>query len=362
MKSKKLIYLILPLLLLLGCKRSEKTSPIRKDIVDAVFASGSIITEDQYLVASQSEGYIKKYFVKEGDTVKVGQELFQIADDAPKAQLESALASYNNALYNNNENSALIQQLIGQKKQAQNVLVTDSLNYIRHKNLIGTNAVSQADYEKTKLAYENAKSDLDNITNNIINTKKNLELEVVKAKSNLTVQQSSTSYYSLKSDFSGIVLQKYKNNGEFVKIGETIAQIGSGEFIVKLDIAEDDIDKVKCGQDVFIELNTEKNKSYRAKVTKIYPSFSSQNQSFIVEAKFVELTSALKSGTMLQANIVIRKRQNALVIPSYYLLPNDYVILKGKDDKTKIDVGIRTIEWTEVLKGLDENSILRMPK
>jgi multidrug resistance efflux pump len=67
------------------------------------------------------------------------------------------------------------------------------------------------------------------------------------------------------------MLQINKTEGELIKRGEQVAEIGSGEFIAKLLIVEEDINKIKVGQEVFIELNTDKNKSYKAYYLKFIP-------------------------------------------------------------------------------------------
>lgn len=361
MDSKILVLAFLATSIITGCK-NEGQKPSRKDIVDIVFASGNVVTENQYFVTAQSQGYIKKSFVKEGDTVKAGQQLFQVYDEPEKAQLESAHATYNNAVYNRGANSPVMQQLFSQKIQATNTLMNDSVNFERYKNLMASGAVSKADYDRAKLLYDNARSDFINICNNIISTQNNLELEVVKARANLIMQQNTSNFYSINSDVNGVLLQKLKNDGELVKIGETIAEIGSGDYVAKLEVAEDDINRVSRNQQVFIELNSDKNNSYPAKVTRVYPAFDTKEQSFIVEAKFSKNIPSLKPGTQLQANIIVRKKKEALVVPSSYVLPNNYVMEKGKEEKTKITTGIRTIEWTEVLSGIDEKSVLVMPK
>ncbi|MEN6619265.1 MAG: HlyD family efflux transporter periplasmic adaptor subunit [Rikenellaceae bacterium] len=361
MKRIILKYGLIGVTLLTGCNNQDKILPQRKDIVDVVFASGTIVTDNHYFATSQSEGYLVKSFVDEGDTVCTGQVLFHISDDAQKSQLESAAASYGYALNNLNQNSAVLEQLNAQRIQTKNKLATDSLNFWRYKNLIKSKAVSQMEYEKAKLAFENSEQELLSVENRIKDTKKSLELELIKAKANLTIQQNSSSYYTLISSADGILLQIFKTDGELIKKGETIAEIGSGDFIAKLFVSEGDINKIVVGQEVYIELNTEKQKAYQAKLTKIFPSFDSKEQSFIAEARFDEPALHLKSGTQLQANIVIRKKQNALVIPSNYLLPDDYLIKSGKREKTKVQVGIRTVEWTEILQGLDENTSIVLP-
>jgi multidrug efflux pump subunit AcrA (membrane-fusion protein) len=355
------MYLLLGATLVAGCENLEKTSPQRLNIVDVVFASGSIINENQYAVTSQSEGYLVNSYVNEGSIVTVGQKMFHVYDENQKVQLESAVASYSYALANVNSNSAVITQLNAQLTQAKNKMETDSLSFVRYQNLIKSNAVSQQDYDRAKLNFENSKQELIAVQNIILDTKSNLELELTRAKANLVSQQTTNSYYVLTSKADGTVLQVYKKNGEFVKRGETLANIGSGKFIARLLVSEDDINRVKVGQLVLVELNTDKNNSHKAEVLKIYPAFDTQEQSFIVEAQFVDQIDNLKSGTQLQANIVIQSKSDALVIPSKYLLDSSFV-LNSKNEIMKVHVGIKTAEWTEVLWGLTDKTQIIMPE
>ena len=79
MSKIQFMYLLLGTALMTGCSNSEKTFPQRLNIVDVVFASGSIITENQYAVTSQSEGYLINSYVNEGSIVTVGQKLFHVS-------------------------------------------------------------------------------------------------------------------------------------------------------------------------------------------------------------------------------------------------------------------------------------------
>ncbi len=146
-----------------------------------------------------------------------------------------------------------------------------------------------------------------------------------------------------------------------VKRGEPVAEIGSGKFIAKLFIVEEDINKLKLGQEVFIELNSEKDKSYKAYISKIYPYFDNKEQSFIAEATFEETIADLKSGTQLQANIKTNEKTNAMVVPTEYLLPGDFILDK-KAEQVKVTVGIRTAEWVEILSDIDDSTTISLPK
>jgi len=352
--------IILGSLLLSGCQRNKHTSPQRKDLVDAVFASGNIEMTDHYLVTAQSEGYLKQLFVDAGDSVSVGQRLFYIQDDAQQAQLESAQAAYRQAADNKRPDSPILQKLSQQLIQAKNQLRNDSVNFVRYQNLIDSHAVSQADYDIAQLIYENSRAGFRALQNTWTDTKKNLEVAFENANANRVVQQNNSSYFTLASQVDGIVLQKMKEDGELVRRGETLAEIGSGSFIARLLIAEEDIIRINPGQDVFIELNTEKDKSYKARITKVYPAFDTKSQSFVAEAEFSEQVPSVKSGTQLQGNIVIGQKQQALVIPSSYLLPNDHVVHEGSEEKIQVKTGIKNSEWVEILSGLSETDVLTL--
>lgn len=344
-----------------GCKHQESTHPTKKNIVEAVFASGNIITENQYIVTSQADGYLSKSFFNEGDSVKAGQILFLIENKAQTEQLLNAEANYKYAVSNASNNSPLLEQLLAQKNQIENKLSTDSLNFIRYQKLVHSGAVSQVDYEKTKVTYENSKQDLVSINNQISDTQKKLQLEVSKNKANLASQQNTSSFYEIKAEVDGVIFQVEKKQGELVKRGEPVAEIGSGKYIAKLMVVEEDINKLKLGQEVYIELNTEKDKSYKANLSKIYPYFDNQEQSFIAEAAFNESIANLKSGTQLQANIKTNEKTDALVIPAEYLLPSDFILDK-KNGQVKVTVGIRNSEWVEILSGANDSTIILLPK
>lgn len=344
-----------------GCNRQESTLPTRRNIVDAVFASGNVLTENQYIVTPQAEGYLSQIFFREGDSVKAGQVLFTIENIAQPEQLVNAETNYEYALSNARANSPVLNQLLAQKKQIENKLKTDSLNFVRHQKLVKSGAVSQVDYEKAKVSYENSLQDLISVNNEISDTKNKLDLEVSKNRANLATQQNTSSYYKIVAASDGVIFEIQKQRGELVKRGEPLAEIGSGKYIAKLFIAEEDINKLKLGQEVFIELNAERGKSYRANISKVYPYFDSKEQSFLAEATFAESTALLKSGTQLQANIKTSEKNNAIVIPSEYLLPGDFILDKNQD-QVKVTVGIRSNEWVEIISGLDESSIIYYPR
>ncbi|MFC4232568.1 efflux RND transporter periplasmic adaptor subunit [Parasediminibacterium paludis] len=348
--------------LIIACKQVPETAPQRKDIVDAVFASGSIIASNQYAITAQAEGYLSASFVSEGDTVHNGQLLFKLANDAQQIQVSNAYDNYDYAKNNLNNGAPQIVKLEEQINQAISTKDIDAANLKRYENLIKTNAVAQVDYDKVKLTYQNDVTNLAVLQKSLADLKQSLALNEKNAKAQYQLQQNNNQYYALSSANAGIVLSISKKNGDLVKKGESIAVIGSGKTIAKLYVAEDDIQKIQLHQQTLITLNTNKDQVYGAKVTKIYPSFDVASQSFIVEASFDDLPTQLKNGTQLQANFIISQKKNALVVPSIYVLPGDSVITKANHQKIAIKTGIKTLEWVEVTGGLNDSEKLELPK
>src|SRR4051812_15192712 len=99
-------------LLLFSCSRSGSTvRPVRKDIIETVYASGKIISENEYHVFALSNGTVKQKAVKEGDLVKKDQTLYVIDNEAPAARLEAARSNFENARSNLSSESRVLNDL-----------------------------------------------------------------------------------------------------------------------------------------------------------------------------------------------------------------------------------------------------------
>ncbi len=346
--------------LMAGCQTEEKTYPQRKDLIDAVFAYGYVMTEDEYVVTAKTEGYLDRVFVEEGDVVEKGMPLFLLSNEVPSAQLTNAQVKYADALERATDQSPEIQQLKAQIDQGKLQRDNDKRQFDRYANLLNTGAVSQSDYDRAKFQYESAEKNIEMLEQSLADLKKSRQLSLKNAETELKVQQNTNQDYILSSIIQGTVLQVFKKEGELVKKGESVAQIGGGSPIVKLYIAEEDISYVTTDQKVIITLNTDQSKAYWAKIHKIYPAFNLTEQSFEVEAVFDELPKVLFTNTQAQANIIIDKKKNVLVVPNTYLTPENEVLLTD-GSLVPVEIGLQNEYWTEIIKGIDESQLLVLP-
>ncbi|MEL6560113.1 MAG: hypothetical protein AAFQ94_18125 [Bacteroidota bacterium] len=229
---------LLILLVLGSCSQTETTKPERKDIINAVFASGQVIFENEYQVTANTEGFLINSFVDVGSNVQSDIPLFQLSNDVQLENLSSAKVNYRDAVNKLNVNSPEITQLKIQLDQAEKQLLKDRKNYERYQKLVEKEAVSQAEFESIQYQYESSVNNVQLKEKSLADLMNTLEVNVQNAKSQVSIQKSANDDYFLTSAIDGKVLKLYKQPGELIRRGEVIAVIGGGRELARLLVAD----------------------------------------------------------------------------------------------------------------------------
>lgn len=347
-------------LLLNACKQTPTVQVKKKAIVEAVYASGFVMPKNEYKLYAIGDGYVVQQFKKAGDEVKVGEAIYQIQNDNQSAKLDAAGSAYRIAQQNLQSNSPVLQELQNNVESATLKFSNDSLAYVRSKNMFTQGVITQSEFDKTTLAFNVSKNDLQSAKDRFRKTKDQLNVDAKNAQSTLQAATTDFNNYSLKSIINGKVFETYKEPGELVKRNDLIALLGDKtEKILQLSVDQQDIEKVKVGQKVMVKIDISDNKVYEATVDKIYPTMNQNEQSFRVDAVFENGLDIGFIRTSVEANIVIAQKENVLVIPRTGLVSGDKVILKNGSEK-KVITGIGNLEEVEITSGLSENDELKI--
>lgn len=346
------------LLSVTACKpKYDETSPKVAPVTEAVFASGSIEPKDAYTLTSLTDGFIVKSLVTENDLVRDGQLLFELDNRQQTTQVKIAQTNAQYAAISEGDNSPSLLQIKAQINAARVKMQTDSVTVTRYERLFTTNSVSKQELDNTKVNYQNSVSAYQTALENYRATANKVQQDLTNTRSQLQNAVAGNQYYNLLAIGSSKVYQIFKKQGDLVRKGDQVAQLGNPDSIViNLDVEEGSIAKIKPGQQVLVELNTEKNKTYEARISKIYPHFNEKSQSYKVEARFLKEIPGLISGTQLQANIITNRKERALLIPHVYLnTGNKVLVRKDKNiDTVTVTTGIVSDDWIEVLSGITE--------
>ncbi|MBS1507232.1 MAG: HlyD family efflux transporter periplasmic adaptor subunit [Bacteroidetes bacterium] len=308
-------------------------------------------------MTSFCDGYLVESRVHESDLVGEDQLLFSIDNRVRAAEEGSSMKSLDIARLNASDQSPVLQMLRSEERMAQKKLTRDSLQWVRMSRLFESQSVSRQDLDNILLQYQTDVDNLKSIRANLAATRLSLKQSLIQAESQYTNSNLNNQYYELRSIKRSRVYQVYKKPGEMLRKGEAVALLGNPDsLVVVIMMDESGISKVKVGQQVLVELNTNKGSTLNAHVSKIYPYFDNASQSYKVEASFDRGIENVIAGTLLQANIIVAKKDKALLIPRSSLAPDGSVTIKKEGDpiKTRVKTGVGSTEWVEVIDGLDE--------
>lgn len=344
-----------------GCQQKRTEVRIeRKNLTAAVYASGSLVPEQEYKVVSAVDGYLVQARVKEGDVVQRGQLLFTVSNEVRNAQESGARAVVQRTIPTVADNAPALRDLRGKIELARIRLHEDSVQYGRYKRLYQQDATSKSNYERYYLQYQTSLKDYQSLQQQYHQQDLAGDIQLQQAQNQLAISRAQSDIGNLKSFVNGTVYEIYKKEGDLITPNQPIALIGAGNMIAKLLVDEDDLDKVTEGQKVLITMDAFPDKVFKARIIKVYPLLSKVEQSFRADAILDDPLPVNMYGLNIEANIVTAENKPVMAIPKAALLKGDSVMVKqGKDTKkVKIRKGIEDDNWVEVLGGIDTTSTI----
>jgi HlyD family secretion protein len=350
--------------LLFSCESEKAYLVQRKDLVQAVYASGEVLPVDFYEVTSKIPGIVDSIYVSVGQRVKAGDALLKIKSQSNELNLQTAKNLYELAKKNASKNSDLLIGLEQQMDAAYRTYLQDSLDYERAKRLNAQNIGSEQEYEQRKLRFESSRSNFIISKSNLKENRERLQVELKNAENNYRAQKSTLTDYMIVAAISGRVYDILPNPGELISSNHPVLNLGAADsFEVEILVDETDIILVKEGQRVIYELDALEDAALEGRVVKIFPRVSPVDKTAKVVATIEVSDYTLYAGMSLEANIIVQEKKDILVVPVEYLTMDDTAILKkgSKRETVKVETGIRDLRYVEVLSGLAENDPIIKP-
>ncbi|MFM7021576.1 MAG: efflux RND transporter periplasmic adaptor subunit [Flavobacteriales bacterium] len=354
---------VIILLAFVACDQVESIRPQRKNIVESVYASGNIIPKYEHNLFALINGTIIKKYVKDGDTVRKGQVLYEISNESQSARLNSARQLLEKSSADASGNSSILNDLRLNMENAQAKFKLDSIMLEKYKKLLASNATTQVEYDAKVLQYSTSENMFKSAMEKYHSAKTDLRVSLANAQSQVASAESDLNNFIIRSYMDGVVFKTYKEEGESVRMSELVALVGAqSERVLKLSVDQQDIDKIKTGQDVVLKTDITGSSIYKAKITRIYPLMNEMDQSFRVDAEFSEKVNLPFIHSSVEANIIIQTKSNALIVPRNALVSNDSLLVSEEGERKLIFVktGILTLDDAEILSGADENTQIIM--
>ena len=338
-------------ILLISCGKKQETSlPTLGPITESIYASGVLKTTDQYQAFVTVNGIVNEILVQEGDSVHIGSPLLTITNETQRFSAENAALAAN---FNDmSANQGKLDEAKLMIETAKNKFRVDSSLYFRQKNLWNQQIGTKVDFELKELAFQTSKSNYLSAIQKYKDLKRVLEFSSSQAKKNLQISTNQAQDFILRSKTNGIVYSLLKTKGEIVTPQTPIAVIGNfRDFVLELQVDENDILRVSKGQNVVVTLDSYKKQVFEAKVTKISEIMNERSKTFLVEAKFTKAPPKLFPNITFEANILLSRREKVVLIPRNFL-KNDSIVTLASGEERVVKVGLKDFQKAEILSGL----------
>lgn len=328
----------------------------RGNIAQTVIATGTIRSNNRVEVGAQVSGRITKLNVVLGQEVKKGDLIATIDSMTQENDLEKAksqLSSYEKQLESKKVN-----------------LEVKKSKYNRASNLYKVKSISQDDYETAKQEYADAKSGVSE-----------LEELIKQAKIEVKIAETDLSYTVITSPIDGVVVSIPISEGQTVnsmQSAPTIVQVADlKKMLIKPEISEGDITKLRKGQEVEFTILSLPEKVYRAKIDSIDPATTtltddeyeesvSDTEAVYYYANVIvdNIDNNLRIGMTTTNTIKVAEAKDVIVIPTtaLYKKGNKYYVktLGEKEvvEEKEVKIGINDDINTEIKSGLKEGEKL----
>ncbi len=267
----------------------------------------------EFVITTKISGWIEKLFVNyTGQNVKEGEKLLKI---------------YSPELYS------------AQQELISSIEYAESKNYESKTGNLSTNELVQNAIKKLEL-FDIKRTEIDKI----ISTRK------------------TNKYVTLFAPFDGTVLNKDVLEGEKINAGKPLMKIANlNNLWLKANIYENELEKVKLGNNATIKFSFNQDKIYSGTVTFISPTVDPHTRTVEVRIDINNSKSELKPKMFGTVEISGMDIENAIAVPELAILrsgKNNRVILslgEGRFKPVAVKLGIYSMGYYQILDGLSKN-------
>jgi RND family efflux transporter MFP subunit len=128
----------------------------------------------------------------------------------------------------------------------------------------------------------------------------------------------------------------------------------------KINVSDKDITRIKTGQKVIVETDSNPEEEFSGKISFISPQADMMSGTFICEIEITNREHLLKHYQFARIKILTNISKNTLVIPQNALIKSGIVFVVENDiiKKRIVTTGIQNEYEIEVLSGISENEVI----
>jgi|GEM_PF-935259 len=304
---------------------------VKRDVTQSLNFSGNIDAFRRATIAPALAGSrVLRIHVDEGHTVREGQLLATMED----FQLQ--------------QSAAQLAQLRAQLAQVE----TD---FKRVTTLHSRGSVTQQQFDQAKAGYEALKAGFDAAQAGYNLLKKSVEL---------------------RAPFSGTIIGRYVNEGELYTgvpgvdgVSGVVAVAQLGRMKIEVMVPEQDFVHLRPGQVAHVRTEAYPGMVFEGKIFTVNPALNRMSRTSRVAIEIKNDKQLLKPGMFARVEIVTNTRPNVLAVPAsaivmrdnmphVFTVTNNTVPYLTKPTLVKVETGLVTDSFAQILSGIEEGTIV----
>jgi multidrug efflux pump subunit AcrA (membrane-fusion protein) len=333
------------------------TEAVRGPVIQAFYSTGTIQPEREYPIKSNVAGTVTKVLVDKGDHVKKGDVLAVVSDPALEYEVHKAEAELQERLQRADAaNSPVLREFDAKISASGELLDVAKREHQRITDLLAHNAGAQADLDTAIDRLKKIWAEVESLKAQRATKQIELERELQVAKAALSTAQWNRQQQTLASPLDGVVLDRPVSLGTRLAVNDrlmTVADITPEKLVMRAAVDEEDIVKVHPDQLVRLTLYAFGNEIFTGKVARIYDQADPERRTFEIDVRLAEKNERLSPGMTGELAFIMASKDSAVVVPSQAVQGGAvYVIRSDRVQKITPEVGLKSIERTEIRSGI----------
>lgn len=333
------------------------TRVIEGPVIQAFYATGTVRPRLEYPISSSVGGLVTQVLVNQGEAVKKDQPLASVSDPNLQAEADKARANLKTRLdFLEPATSPVLMQFDRQITAAQAMLDVVQQQEERFTTLAQRNAASANDRDTVIEHKKKLWGDVESLKAQREAKLRELQQDVEYARAADRAARELLGRQTLRSPIDGVVLDQPIAQGTRVEINGHVMQladVSAASLIVRAAVDEENVAGVEKGQRVKMSLYSFPGRTFDGTVEQRYPKADAARRTFDVDVKFDQPDPRLQPGMTGELAFIQQVRDGALIVPTQAVQENAvWTVRGGRLAKASADVGIRSIERTEITGGL----------
>ncbi len=342
-----------------------RVSEVRIGQVDnTINASGVVIPVHEEQISSPAQTRIRKIIAKAGQTVKAGELLMVLDDQAVRVAIDNLREQISQQDIRvqtlSNELEAQLKRIASEIELLELDLQSNKVKLARYQKLGATGITSQVDLQAAELAVKRNEVQLRQHRESLVDTRKTTSSNIESARlqrsifqKQMELQQSLLEQTQVKAPFDGLLTWAMTDEGSSVNTGQLIAKVSElNNFRVEASVSDFYARYLSPGQAVRVEYS---GQVIKGEVQTILPEIQNGTVKLLVSLAEPH-HAALRHKLRVETNIITDQKDKTLMVDIGPAINGKgrqevFVIDNGKAVKRSVEFGVNDGKHAEIIAG-----------